>query len=74
MRNICLSWYQNLYLNFLKFEKSEDEKYLPRNHDFLFFFLQFQKQMVTKSKTNLGSKPLGNHKYIKIAEINTNLQ
>ena len=30
--------------------------------------------MITKFKTNLGSKPLGNHKYIKIAEINTNLQ
>ena len=64
MKNICLSWYQNLLPDFQKLEKFENEKNCPK----IFFFVsllsdswQSQKQSMTKSETRLGFKLLGSH-------------
>ena len=38
--NICLNWGDNLFLNFQKFEKFENEKMCPKIMFFLFLFPQ----------------------------------
>ena len=74
IRNICLRWYQNLFLNFEKLEKFKNEKIVPKSCFFVSLpsdSWQIQKQLMTNSETHLGFKLLGNHYY---TQINRNLR
>ena len=65
-KNICLSWYLNLYLNFQRFKKFKNGKYVKKSCFFVFLLSgswQFQRESMKKSEIiNIWKEKLGHIK------------